>query len=82
MDGGPSIHANGSGSNDVLGVGASVGNGGRQCGSVTTFLSRRTICVRVQAYIQSVGETRSRSEVEGSRLFGRIGNIPLDFRVF
>ena len=27
-------------------------------------------------------KTRSRSEVEGSRLFGRIGNIPLDFRVF
>ena len=25
---------------------------------------------------------RSRSEVEGSRLFGRIGDIPLDFRVF
>ena len=29
-----------------------------------------------------VVKTRSRSEVEGSRLFGRIGNIPLDFRVF
>ena len=26
--------------------------------------------------------SRSRSEVEGSRLFGRIGNIPLDFKVF
>ena len=26
--------------------------------------------------------TRSRSKVEGSHLFGRIGNIPLDFRVF
>ena len=26
--------------------------------------------------------TRSRSESEGSRLFRRIGNIPLDFRVF
>ena len=30
----------------------------------------------------NLSRTRSRSEVEGSRLFGRIGNIPLDLKVF
>ena len=40
--------------------------------------------VRVCVSFESIGRvrTRSRSEVEGSRLFGRIGNIPLDLKVF